>query len=113
MSGKRGVTTPGELYRGARLTGALDWAAQHDDQLSALEREFIQSSRIAAERHNRRLRTLLLGVGALLIFAVAAGVIALIKQQSASQTQPASRSRDSSARRRLTSRGSIGDVAGS
>jgi DNA-binding SARP family transcriptional activator len=77
---------PGELYRGARLTGALDWATQHDDQLSGLEREFIQSSRIDAERHTRRLRTLLLGVGALLIVAVVAGVIALIKQQSASNT---------------------------
>jgi hypothetical protein len=75
---------PSELYRGARLTGALDWAAQHDDQLNALEREFIQSSRKEAERRTRRLRTLLLGVGALLIVAVVAGVIALIKQQSAS-----------------------------
>ena len=27
---------PGELYRGARLTGALDWAAHNDDQLNAL-----------------------------------------------------------------------------
>jgi len=74
----------GELYRGARLTGALDWAAQHDDRLNALEREFIQSSRIEAERQNRRLRILLLGVGALLMIAVVAGVIALLKQQSAS-----------------------------
>lgn len=75
---------PGELYRGARLTGALDWAAQHDHQLSAPERDFIQSSRMEAERHTRRLRIVLAGVGALLIIAVAAGVIALIKQQSAS-----------------------------
>ena len=52
---------PGELYRGARLTGALDWAAQHDDQLNALQREFIQSSRIDAECHTRRLRALLFG----------------------------------------------------
>ena len=32
---------PGELYRGARLTGALDWAATHDTDLNQLEREFL------------------------------------------------------------------------
>jgi Novel STAND NTPase 1 len=74
----------GELYRGARLTGALDWAAQHDDRLNALEREFIQASRIEAERQNRRLRILLLGVAGLLMIAVVAAVIAFIKQQTAS-----------------------------
>ena len=29
---------PGELYRGARLASALDWAGQHSDRLNALER---------------------------------------------------------------------------
>jgi DNA-binding SARP family transcriptional activator/WD40 repeat protein len=83
---------PGELYRGARLAGALDWAAHHDDQLNALEREFIQASRAESERterrqrtQNRRLRSLLLGVGLLLIIAVVAGIAALINQQSASK----------------------------
>ena len=82
---------PGELYRGARLAGALDWAAQHDDRLNAVEREFIQSSRLEAERsarrqrtQNRRLRGLLSGVGVLLAFAVVAGIVALVNQQSAS-----------------------------
>jgi WD40 repeat protein/DNA-binding SARP family transcriptional activator len=86
-----GGRDPGELYRGARLAGALDWTAQHDDELNALEREFIQSSLLEAERaarrqrsQNRRLRSLLLGVGLLLIVAVVAGIVALIKQQSAS-----------------------------
>jgi WD40 repeat protein len=81
----------GELYRGARLAGALDWAAQHDDQLNPLEREFIQASRLESEgvtrrqrAQNRRLRSLLLGVGVLLIIAVVAGIAALINQQSAS-----------------------------
>src|SRR5439155_12413779 len=75
---------PGELYRGARLASALDWAAQHGDQLNALEREFIQSSRMDAERterrqraQNRRLRSLLLGAGLLLVVAVIAGIVAL------------------------------------
>jgi DNA-binding SARP family transcriptional activator/WD40 repeat protein len=81
----------GELYRGARLAGALDWAAQHDDQLNPLEREFIQASRLESEgvtrrqrAQNRRLRSLLLGVCVLLIIAVVAGIAALINQQSAS-----------------------------
>ena len=82
---------PGELYRGARLATALDWAAQHDDRLNAVEREFIESSRRESERaarrqrtQNRRLRGLLSGVGVLLLFAVVAGIVALVKQQSAS-----------------------------
>ena len=111
---------PGELYRGARLTGALDWAAQHDDELNALEREFIQSSRLEAERaarrqrsQNRRLRSLLLGVGVLLVFAVVAGIVALVKQQSASHQarRATTAARVTLARqlgaRRSTSRGSI------
>jgi DNA-binding SARP family transcriptional activator len=81
----------GELYRGARLAGALDWAARHDDQLNALELEFIQASRAESERvaqrqraQNRRLRSLLLGIGLLLIIAVVAGIAALVNQQSSS-----------------------------
>ena len=81
---------PAELYRGARLASALDWAAQDDDQLNTLEREFIQSSRIDSERvarrqraQNRRLRSLLLGVGILFAVAVVAGIVALAQRQSA------------------------------
>ena len=83
---------PGELYRGARLASAFDWAAQHDDQLNSLEREFIQSSRLESERvarrqhsQNRRLRSLLFGVGVLLVLAVIAGIVALVQRQSATQ----------------------------
>jgi DNA-binding SARP family transcriptional activator/WD40 repeat protein len=81
---------PGELYRGPRLASALDWAAQHDDQLNALEREFIQTSRLESDRvarrqraQNRRLRGLLVGVGVLSVCAVIAGVVALVQRQSA------------------------------
>src|SRR5262249_25448116 len=89
---------PGELYRGARLSGALDWTAQHGDQMNALEREFIRSSAIEAERmarqqrsQNRRLRSLLIGAGVLLIVAVAAGVVAVVKQRSANNEAAAAR----------------------
>src|SRR5262245_19485576 len=81
---------PAELYRGARLASALDWAAGHDPELNQLERSFLDESRAASvrqaerQRHtNRRLRTLLAGVGVLLAAAVVAGVIALSERQGA------------------------------
>ncbi|MGH2949214.1 MAG: hypothetical protein ACRDPC_23670, partial [Solirubrobacteraceae bacterium] len=74
----------GELYRGARLASALDWIAGHERELNELERAFIDASRAEAEREaegqrraNRRLRTLLAGVAALLALALVAGVVAL------------------------------------
>ena len=81
---------PAELYRGARLVVALDWAAEHDPELNELERDFLDESRAASEREaerqrrtNRRLRTLLAGVGILLAAAVVAGVIAISERQGA------------------------------
>jgi WD40 repeat protein len=75
---------PGELYRGARLASALDWAADHRRDLNQLEREFLDESRAEAEheadhqrRTNRRLRALLAGLGVLLVLAVVTGVVAL------------------------------------
>ncbi len=81
---------PGDLYRGARLAAAIDWTAQHRDQLTGLEREFIDCSQLEAEREarrqrsqNRRLRGLLIGTGVLLFISVLAGIAALVKQRDA------------------------------
>ncbi len=54
---------PGELYRGARLAQALEWAAAHADDLNALEREFLRAAQDAAkweesEREAQRQREL-------------------------------------------------------
>ena len=69
---------PGELYRGARLAAALEWAGAHGDDLNALEREFLDAGRgAAAERVNRRLRALVAGFAVLLTVALAAGAVAL------------------------------------
>jgi WD40 repeat protein len=89
---------PGELYRAARLTGALDWAGEHDADLNTLEREYLDASRAAAEqemadarrraeqearrarreaRISRRLRAALAGLAFLLVFALVAGGFAL------------------------------------
>ena len=81
---------PADLYRGARLASALDWAADHDRELNDLERSFLDEGRGASERAaerqrraNRRLRTLLAGVGVLLAAAIVAGVIAISERQGA------------------------------
>ncbi len=73
-----------ELFRGARLASTLDWAAGHGGDLNELERDFLAESRAEADaevehqrRTNRRLRTLLVGLAALLAVALVAGVVAL------------------------------------
>jgi WD40 repeat protein/class 3 adenylate cyclase len=74
---------PGDLYRGARLAAALDWAQEHAVELNATERAFLEDSHAAAEREterqrrtNRRLRGLLAGAAILLMVAVGAGLFA-------------------------------------
>jgi WD40 repeat protein/DNA-binding SARP family transcriptional activator len=81
---------PAELYRGARLSAALDWAADRETDLSELESEFLAESSNNSEREearqrrqNRRLRGALVGVGILLALAVAAGLVALSQRRSA------------------------------
>ena len=41
---------PAELYRGARLASALEWASDHEPELNELERAFLEESRAASER---------------------------------------------------------------
>ena len=79
-----------ELYRGARLSAALDWSTGHGVELNELERVFLQASRAAGEREamrqrrtNRRLKTLLAGVAAFLVLALVAGVVALGQRSNA------------------------------
>ncbi len=81
---------PAELYRGARLASALEWASGHEPELNELERQFLEEGRAASEREaerqrrtNRRLRRLLAGVGVLLALAVVAGAIALSEREGA------------------------------
>jgi WD40 repeat protein/DNA-binding SARP family transcriptional activator len=85
---------PGELYRGARLAGALDWARDHHADLNDLERRFLEASRAAAEREvadarrradreartSRRLRGVLAGLAAVLVLALVAGGLALAQR---------------------------------
>src|SRR3984885_11958211 len=82
-----------DLYRGARLAAAADWAQHNEAELNATERRFLDAGlqeadrgRRAQLRANRRLRALLAGALVLLLIAVVAGVIALI-QRSHAQAQ--------------------------
>jgi WD40 repeat protein len=101
-----GGRDPGERYRGARLTGALDWAREHHADLNELERAFLEASRAAAEREvtdarrraereartSRRLRGLLAGLAGVLVLALVAGGFALaLRGRAERQTQVAQR----------------------
>lgn len=92
---------PGELYRGARLAAALDWAASHAAELNASEREFLAASQAEAEREirrqrrtNRRLRTLLAGAAVFLVLAIAAGTFAVTQLQRAEDAGALARSHE-------------------
>jgi energy-coupling factor transporter ATP-binding protein EcfA2 len=47
---KRLGNDTGAVYRGVRLNQILEWAKEHDDQLSPLEREFIEFSKFVVDR---------------------------------------------------------------
>jgi WD40 repeat protein/DNA-binding SARP family transcriptional activator len=74
---------PAALYRGARLSAALEWRAAHDDELNERERAFLDAARVAGQRAHRRLQLVLAGVGALLVVAVLAGIVALEQRGNA------------------------------
>ena len=97
-----------ELYRGARLAAALDWAGERLVDLTGLERDFLATSRDYADRElreeiaradrqlraSRRLRAALAVAVALLIVASGAVWIAVDRQRAATDA-----SRQSLARR--------------
>jgi hypothetical protein len=102
----------GTLYRGVRLQGALAWVAEHEDDTTALEREFLDASSAAAEREllaaqqlteqtqvlldgqrkrNRQLR-LTLGVAAVLLVASVVGAaVARFQANEAERADAAAR----------------------
>jgi len=87
---------PSGLYRGARLAAAVDWTTDHATELNALEREFIESSRDAAQREtrrvrrsNRRLRVSLAAVAVLLVAALVGGTLAVVAADRARNAETA------------------------
>jgi WD40 repeat protein/DNA-binding SARP family transcriptional activator len=103
-----------ELYRGARLATALDWAAGHTGDLNPAEQEFLAASRAAADRElreqreradreaqgrrrearaRRRLRAVLACVLALLVFSAAIGALAVQQRGQARAAQRSAEAR--------------------
>ena len=69
-----------DLYRGARLVAALEWAAGHPGEVGAVEREFLHAGeRLALATENRRRRRIVLlwkWLAATLVVAVLAVAVA-------------------------------------
>ena len=82
-----------DLYRGARLAGAIELAQGGRAELNATERAFLdagvaedQRERRAERRTNRRLRGLLAGAAVLLVLAVGAGILS-VNQRNRAEAQ--------------------------
>ena len=79
-----------DLYRGARLAGAVELAQGGRAELNATERAFLdagvaedQREQRAERRANRRLRGLLAGAAVLLVLAVGAGILSVTQRNRA------------------------------
>jgi DNA-binding SARP family transcriptional activator/WD40 repeat protein/energy-coupling factor transporter ATP-binding protein EcfA2 len=73
-----------DLYRGARLTGALEWAAAHAEEMASGERRFLDAGRRHAGRQARRLRALLVAMALLAVASLVAGLVAVSQRRHAS-----------------------------
>lgn len=67
----------GTLYRGARLSLALDWATRNETALTPREHRFLQDSRSAEIRGTRRLRRLVVLLSVLSLLAIIATILAV------------------------------------
>lgn len=103
-----GHRDPAALYRGGLLETALDWAEEHDEDLNALEREFLVASqhgrtteRRARRRQILRLRSL---VAALMVVLAVTGTLAFtvqVQRSSAEHDRDLATSRQVAAQARL------------
>jgi WD40 repeat protein/class 3 adenylate cyclase/energy-coupling factor transporter ATP-binding protein EcfA2 len=74
---------PEQLYRGARLAAALDWARAHSPDLNQRERQFLDAGRAHHERQLRRARRTTAVLAGLLVVALVAGGLALVQRSTA------------------------------
>jgi WD40 repeat protein/class 3 adenylate cyclase len=83
---------PEQLYRGARLAAALDWARAHAPDLNQREHEFLDTSRAHHERQLRRARRTTAVLAGLLVLALVAGGLALVQRATARHQEVLARS---------------------
>ncbi|WP_260190824.1 serine/threonine-protein kinase [Actinophytocola gossypii] len=81
-----------DLYRGARLAAALDWATGRAD-LTPDEWAFLRASERDRRRTTRRLRGLAVGLASLLVIALVAGFVAVLAREEAERAAAVSLSR--------------------
>jgi WD40 repeat protein len=89
-----------ELYRGPRLAAALDWADRAGGELTALERRFLDASRVRSDAEltearnrlhrevtaRRRTRRMAVGLAGVLVLALVATVVAVTAQSTAERS---------------------------
>ena len=97
---QRGGEAEGELYRGPRLAAALAWAAGEAGELTAVERRFLDASRVRSDAEltearrrlqremtaRRRTRRLAVGLAGVLVLALVATVLAVAAQVTAERS---------------------------
>jgi DNA-binding SARP family transcriptional activator len=111
--------TDTELYRGARLSGVLDWLERGQEPLTDAERDFVEASRDAGQEEvrrleaearrqrvrNRRLRALVVVALVLATVAGIAGMVAVKRSQEAGERRAAAaRAADRAAHEALVAR---------
>jgi WD40 repeat protein len=89
----------GDLYRGARLTAALEWRTRHEPDLNRTERAFLDAGRSAEQRElhaarARRRRAVTFGIGVLVVITGISTILAVHGIQRASYEQRAAVSRN-------------------
>ncbi len=87
---ERSGRDPGDLYRGARLAAASEWAERNKSELNVLEQQFVGASlaqqnkeRLRDASRIRQLRLLVLGLTAVALAAVGVSGVAFLQWQSA------------------------------
>ncbi|CAM4235302.1 serine/threonine-protein kinase [Kibdelosporangium persicum] len=88
-----------DVYRGARLAAAQEWAAGRTD-LTPDERAFLRASDRERRRRTRQLQGVVAGLAILLVGALVAGVLAMVARAEAEQGRQDAESRQLAAESR-------------
>jgi DNA-binding SARP family transcriptional activator/WD40 repeat protein len=98
-----------ELYRGARLESAAQWAETNADSLTPLERSYLHEARRRARRSRRLARAAVTTISTLLVIAVIAAVLAVAQGRRAESQRDTAQAllRDADTRRLVAESGRL------